>query len=494
MKGAQLRAPELAPPNLQRRSEDPALRDERQPPPGGPPKTPLKGARVDIDGLNLALEEGTGVATYGRNLATSLSDLGCSVGILYGSAAGGRDDLLAEISFFDPPDEFPKRKMRLARDAAAVMGASLGVRARRIRLSGAVITEDFSARVSGFDRILNVRSLFKTANTYFDVFGRTLNVTVPDPPALMHWTYPVPITVKGALNIYTVHDLVPLRLPHTTLDHKRRYLRLVRILAEQADHLVTVSESSRQDIMDLLGVPPTRVTNTYQSIDMEGWGSEASMEAVRAEVSGVFGLTPGEYLLFFGAIEPKKNLGRLIQAYLAANLSTPLVIVGRRAWKSARELRLLGYEASQRPGQPLVRRTGREVAAAQRVLEIDYAPRRLLGSLIRGAKAVMFPSLYEGFGLPVLEAMSLGAPVLTSLTSSLPEVAGEAALMVDPYDVTAISAAIVRLDRDADLRAQLSMRGPAQAAKFSASAYKQRLVEVYSGLGLGGSSARASSE
>jgi glycosyltransferase involved in cell wall biosynthesis len=443
--------------------------------------TAFRRARVDIDGFNLALEEGTGVATYGRNLSFRLAEMGCRVGVLYGRPTTGRDDLAQEVSFFDPMEVQPKRWIRRLRSAAAVVGAVPGVRARRINLSGAVIAEDFRARLPHFDELYNVSRLFQLAADYFLAFGRPLKVVMDQPPDVMHWTYPLPIEVAGARNIYTLHDLVPLRLPHTTLDRKRRYLKLVRMLAERADHLVTVSEASRSDIIEILGVEPERVTNTYQAVDIPPGVFERTQQSIADEVGGVFGLPYKGYFLFFGAIEPKKNVNRLIQAYLAANVSSPLVIVGKRAWKSTQELKLLGLDEMR--GE-MARLAGADTPAARRIVRINYAPRGMLMSLIQGAKAVLFPSLYEGFGLPVLEAMALGAPVITSNTSSLPEVAGDAALMVDPYDPHALTAAVRTFEADAGLRAELAARGLERARVFSKEAYAARLGRLYRGLGL----------
>jgi glycosyltransferase involved in cell wall biosynthesis len=295
----------------------------------------------------------------------------------------------------------------------------------------------------------------------------------------MHWTYPLPLKVPGAKNIYTLHDLVPLRLPHTTLDVKRRYLRLCRMLVRDADHIVTVSEASRNDIIGLLGADPEKVTNTWQAVDIPAKFSAKPEALARAEVEGSTGLAWGGYFLFFGAIEPKKNVGRLIEAYLASESPHPLVLVGKRAWKSEEELRLLFDDnirwISEENGRLVTRR---------KIILLDYAPFRLLVSLIRGARAVLFPSLYEGFGLPALEAMSLGTPVLTSNTASLPEVVGDAAIQVDPYDVQALAEGIRALDADAELRARLALAGPKQAEQFSCERYDRRLAALYASLGL----------
>jgi len=191
-----------------------------------------------------------------------------------------------------------------------------------------------------------------------------------------------------------------------------------------------------------------------------------------AQIEGGLGLDWKGYFLFFGAIEPKKNLARLVEAYLASAVQCPLVIVGGKAWLEDEELGLL---TPQLAGGKTVDGADR----GDRIRHFDFMPYSLLARLIRGARAVLAPFLYEGFGLPVLETMLMGTPVLASTTGSLPEVAGEAALLVDPYDVDEIREAIRILDADADVRAELAARGLIQAQKFSEAAYGARLTELY---------------
>ena len=157
-------------------------------------------------------------------------------------------------------------------------------------------------------------------------------------------------------------------------------------------------------------------------------------------------------------------MGRLIEAYLSTNVTAPLLVVGHPAWKHHLEL---GFLNALGP------------AAQGRVRRFDHLPANLLITLIRGARAVLFPSLYEGFGLPVLEAMTLGTPVLTSREGSTPEVAGEAGLLVDPYDVGAIAQGIRALDADPELCADLARRGIEQAKHFSPERFRQNLEELY---------------
>jgi glycosyltransferase involved in cell wall biosynthesis len=182
-------------------------------------------------------------------------------------------------------------------------------------------------------------------------------------------------------------------------------------------------------------------------------------EELQRWLAGVFRLKFGGYFLYFGALEPKKNIGRLLEAYLFSFCRIPLVLVGGRAWKSEREAEI--------------------IAANRSIRQLDYVPFGQLTRLIRGAKAVIFPSLSEGFGLPVIEAMALGTPVLTSREGSLPEIAGEAALLVDAYDTDDIAEGMRRLDSDAELRARLSARGVAQARRFDSASYQRRLSAFY---------------
>ena len=428
--------------------------------------------RVFIDGYNLAISQGTGVATYARNLSHALHGIGKQVGVLHGKRAGkARDPLAREVGFFDPPEGVLPLWLADIFRAIKLWNRPFGLNAWTVPVSGAVINQGMPY----YDEIWNVSDMFQLAQVQHELIGRMLRVTIPGgAPDVMHWTYPFPIKVRGALNIYTMHDLVPMRLPATTLDNKRRYLKIARAIAAEADHIVTVSEHSRKDIIDLLHVPPERVTNTYQAVDVPITLRSKPMNLVRDEIAGSFGLTAGSYFLFFGAIEPKKNIGRLIEAYLASGVAGPLVIVGKKAWKSEGELRLLFNDHMQ-----YLQTEGAYTYTRNRVVHLEYAPFPLLVSLIRGARAVMFPSLYEGFGLPVLEAMQLGAPVMTSNTSSLPELVGDAALTVDPYDVSAMSQAIRALDTNSDLRNRLAARGPAQAELFSPARYQERLRGLY---------------
>jgi glycosyltransferase involved in cell wall biosynthesis len=438
----------------------------------------MKKPFVMIDGMNLGLEKGTGVATYARNLSYGLRDIGCEVGVLYGGRSSpGIELLMKEIAFFDSNVGTPPKWLALLRGLRETIVAPAGFAATEIQLTGRVIYETYKSKMPYFDSLWNARDLFQRARLSYRWWKSLNRVHLPRVPKVMHWTYPIPLRVKGCKNIYTLHDLVPLRLPYTTLDNKRRYYRLVKKIAARAHHIVTVSECSKNDLINLLGIPEDKITNTYESVSIPAKYRDKPDEVVKREIEGTFGLKHRGYFLFYGSIEPKKNIGRLIEAYLGSNVTTPLVIVGAQAWKSEQELRLMDKDHLH----SLVL-YGNETRIKRRIMQLEYAPFNLLVSLIRGAKATLFPSLYEGFGLPVLESMLLGTPVLSSNTSSIPEIAGTAALLVDPYDTRAIAEGIRELDTNASLREELVAKGRVQAGVHSEDRHQKRLKDLYSRL------------
>ena len=422
-------------------------------------------ARVCIDGFNLSLAKGSGIATYGRTLYDGLAGLGFETQILMGSPrAPGGNALLNEIAL---SDAVPVKQTRRS------VSRFLSNRTTRPVLEAVPVArsgEVIAPRTDILDRadvVWSCQNVFHNANWDYGAHGRFTELRLG--PAggnaradVTHWTSVLPIREVRSANLYTIHDVVPLRLPQATLDDKARYFNMCAEICRKADHVVTVSEQSRADIIRLFGIEEARITNTYQAVDVAAARSEIGDEEVAAEVESALGLPWRGYFLYFGAVEPKKNIGRLVEAYLTSGVKTPLVVVGGQSWLEEGETDLVD--------SPL---------AAERVRRFDYLPRQLLISLVRGARATLFPSIYEGFGLPVLESMALGTPVLTSNSGALAEVAGDAALLVNPLDVRGIKRGIQALDADEAMRGALAARGLGQAEKFSAQAYQDRLAALY---------------
>jgi len=423
---------------------------------------------ICIDGFNIALAQGSGIATYGRNLLSSLQRLDFETQVLFGPARKlGSDPVLNEVLLADATEATPSVNKRARFISTATSG--MGRTVRPVRASGEVIWPSRSGGKPAADTFWAAQNLFYYAHRAFQAYGSITPVRFGEGPApdIMQWTATLPMKARTSLNLYTIHDLIPLRLPHSTMENKQRYSALVKEIASTADHIVAVSENTRQDVIRLLGVEEDRVTNTYQAVEVPAALANRPEDDVRLELEGIFNLGWKDYFLYFGAIEPKKNLGRIVESYLASGSEKPLVIVGGRAWLEGPELSLL--EQVQRDGGP----------GAQKLRRYEYMPYSMLVSLIRGARSVLFPSLYEGFGLPVLEAMQLKTAVLTSTAGSLPEVADDAALLVDPYDTQAITRGIQALDADDGLVDGLVDRGMIRAKAFSVAAYEQRLADLY---------------
>jgi len=433
--------------------------------------------RIFFDGLNLALERGTGIATYSRILTQVAHSLGHEVGVVYSSPhALAKDARLRDAAFFDARQ--PKRiagfRCHLAYVADHFRCYS-AIRPAAVNLDGMVVADRFRDRLPAQDYAYVARNLFSNADAYFYLTRNFVTLAFDQQPDIFHWTYPMPLRAKNALNIYTIHDLVPLRFPSMTLANKRQMYRLFKKIAARADHIVTVSENSRRDIIELLGVDERRVTNTHQAVRFPQEYADRSEQVIANLLAETFGLDCRNYLLFFGALEPKKNVVRLIEAYRVSGVDLPLVIVSGGGWQNDVEEKLIAQYGSDRPSNSVRPLKGR-------VHRLDYVGLSMLVALISGARAVLAPSLYEGFGLPVLESMSLGTPVVTSRESSLPEIAGEAALLVNPYDPDDIARAIKCVVEDADLWAELSRRGRMQAAKFSVQRYRERVGSLYDAL------------
>lgn len=431
---------------------------------------------ICIEGHNLSLPTGSGIATYGRTLLGGLRAIGVGGQILHAPPRPIRSDLLLrEVLTADARwKQLDKLRAPLANRRVQVALARFGRSAHHVAPTGSILWPD-NSRDPAADAYWLSEDLFRIANRAFNNDRTFIPVRfVPSDlaPDAMHWTCPTPVKARSTPNIYTIHDLIPLKLPHTTLDDKRRFFDLCRAIVRDADHIVTVSNTTRTDLIQMLGADEKRITTTWQSADLPPSVTNRSEAEAAEEIESSFGLPWKSYFVHFGAIEPKKNLGRLVEAYLRSSSQTPLVVVGAKAWMDEQESGFLDELIMSGWG------------AGGRLRKYDYLPRNMLLNLVRGARATLFPSLYEGFGLPVLESMMLGTPVLASRTGSLPEIAGDAAVFVDPYDIDDMAGGLRALDCDADLRAELSTQGVARAAHFSPASYAERLRSLYRELGV----------
>ncbi len=276
------------------------------------------------------------------------------------------------------------------------------------------------------------------------------SVLLQPPDVLFVPAHVIPLLHPRA-SVVTIHDLGYLLFPAAHTAARRLELRLTTLWSTRAArHLIAISQATRAALVQRYRVDPAKISVVYHGL--APWFRPIDDPAQAHIVRERYGIGPHPYFLYVGTVQPRKNLQRLIAAFAAADLpsTTHLLIAGKRGWLT---------EA--------IERQAHSAGVKERVRFTGYVADADLPALLSEALAFVFPSLYEGFGMPVLEAMACATPVLTSSTSALPEVAGDAALLVDPSDTQAIAAALTRLAHNPDLRAALRERGRQRAAQFT---------------------------
>ncbi|GAN97283.1 glycosyl transferase [Komagataeibacter europaeus NBRC 3261] len=269
----------------------------------------------------------------------------------------------------------------------------------------------------------------------------------------MFWTYPLAARVQNTVNVVVIHDLIPLTHPELTGIRPDVLQQLLLRLVTRMDVVVTVSETVRQQIVDRLDVPADKVINLYQLAGVSQHEREQLVDAPQ--------VAPRDCFICIGRVEKRKNIERLVEAHARSGTGRPLVLVGP-------------------DGDDMPDFTAR--TPQQQIIRVPWCSRASLLRALADAHALLFPSLAEGFGLPIIEAMSLGIPVLTSRGGATEEVAGNAAILVDPHDVRDIARGIMFLDNmTAGTQAWDNLRraGLQQVEKFSFSAQAKRLAGFY---------------
>ena len=280
---------------------------------------------------------------------------------------------------------------------------------------------------------------------------------------VLHAQYLLPHHLR-CRTVLTVHDILYERFPEyfTKWDYHRQRIG-VRWSCHRAGHVITVSQASKRDLMELYGLDPSHVSVTYPGPD--SCYEPMDRTDARARVRSRYGIE-GDFLLYVGAIQPRKNIPRLLSAFAQVKaerkLPHKLVIVGPRAWMAKEAFEALKTNWARND-----------------VIVTGYVPRDDLPYFYNAAEAFVYVSLCEGFGLPLVEAMACGTPMVTSLGSSLEEVAGAAAILVDAKDEAAIAGAIEKVVSDSELRAKLREKGLARSKEFSCHKMALETQEIY---------------
>lgn len=276
-------------------------------------------------------------------------------------------------------------------------------------------------------------------------------------------TFLAPLYVRRC--VLTIMDMIAFKFPHfypPDLEFTNLLRQCLPTLSKQAARIITISESSKRDIVDILQIPAERVVVTplAASTQYQLMNDQKIIERIKAK----YGIM-GSYICHLGTLEPRKNIVALVKAYAklkAKSLPHFLLLVGNKGWFCEEIF----------------------IAISQLGLEKDviipgYVGDEDVPALLNGADLFVYPSFYEGFGLPILEAMSCGVPVITSNVSSLPEVVGDAAILIDPNDVDQLAAAMEKVLSDASLKEELRRKGLERAKQFSWDKTAYKTLRVY---------------
>lgn len=281
------------------------------------------------------------------------------------------------------------------------------------------------------------------SQTVWPVFlrrGRKLVALAPSPfEAMINPSLP---------QVVIIHDIEPLLFPRQCPRQTYFFRYVLPVILRKSKKIIAVSHNTKNDLIKEYRIDSQKIEVIYEGYDKTVFNPNVSAEFVTKK----YGLN--DYCLYVGRLVPHKNLARLIKAFSLVSREVKdlqLVIVGRKNRRFSSE-----FESR-----------AKDSGVFNRILFLDWVPLEDLAPLYKRAKVLVYPSLYEGFGLPPLEAMACGTPVITSNISSLPEVVGDAALLVDPYNVEDIANSIVKVIRDQDLSARLSNKGLQRASQFS---------------------------
>jgi|GEM_PF-3471363 len=413
-----------------------------------------------LDGLNFELQRGTGIKTYSRSVVAALHAAGHSVDILSQArfiVSGNESPLVAYTKATTGQSQQRKSLVQKILDEAKA--ANSGFRGR-ISLSDAAerqkLVDALAAEWAFIDHLQVSPGLFLKS---FAKAGLGMGLTkAPGTHDIFFLTSPIPVRQPGAMNVLTVHDVIPLSHPHLVASSSlvsRALKRTLQYSLASADKVICVSETSKQEMLKLFKVDERKLHVVYQPCRFSLMQEQPVSHdpAILQEL----GLGDEPYVLFLGAIEPKKNLLNLLKAIEQHPDIPNLVVIGQFAWSSDREKAMIDKLGA-------------------RVKHLGYLNENQMQAALSNAKAFVFPSIIEGFGLPVLEALWKGIPCVISDIPVFRELFSGKAILVQPDEPDSIAAGIqqaIHQEQDKTLQVQKEIR-----SHFSLESFSQQLVEV----------------
>jgi glycosyltransferase involved in cell wall biosynthesis len=363
----------------------------------------------------------------------------------------------------------------------------------RIGIDAHAIGSKSSGNETYYQQLLKHLATVQTNGSYFVVYYTRLAAAERVPvsekfhwkrirPATWFWRIPIAFPLefqREKLDVFHAQYIIPpfcncktvTTIPDIAYEHYPEFFSnvdtlaaklLIRSAAKKADHIITVSDYSKNDISRTYSIDPERITVTYEGAGLEFFPRDKAQ--CREHIARNYGIK-SPFVLYVGRLQERKNLRRLLSAYarlIKQGAEENLVIVGKKDWMTEN---LESYAKS--------------LGLTDSVIFTGYIPSADLPVVYNAAEAFVYPSIFEGFGLPVVEAMACGLPVLTSYGSSLQEVAGDAALLVDPFSEESIAQGLANLLGDSSLRVRLGQAGLARSATFSFQRTAEQTMRVY---------------
>lgn len=364
--------------------------------------------------------------------------------------------------------------MRIAIDARLSFSFQGGITQYTLNLIRALTAIDHNNTYAVFQRRADQRiiasqntlrrvNLWTPAHHPLEQYLLSLELLAQRGIDLIHWTDFIPPFYNRRPSVITVHDLAFLLYPHFLTRDSAKYYGLIDQAVRRADHIIAVSEATKRDLVRLTGTPPKKITVIYEAAEPIYFPihDQDALDGIRSKHR-----LPAQYILFVGTVEPRKNLKTLVHAFdlLRTNYKSEahLVITGKPGWLCEDVYQLV-----------------EELNLQNQVQFLGRVPTADLPLLYNAAHMLVLPSFYEGFGLPPLEAMACGIPVIVSNTSAMPEIVGDAALRIEPEDAEGFAVAMNRLLTEVDLRADMIAKGRKRVKCFSWDRAAQETIEVY---------------
>jgi glycosyltransferase involved in cell wall biosynthesis len=448
--------------------------------------------KILISGNHLPLEGGTGLSSYSQSLLKAVKSNKHIVNVLYDAndMPGNTPISFARViqalrvleynsCKIDPSNLFILKKYLEQRGGVAKSLLQYALRYRttcqEFHVDQYRVAETLPRFFKNVESVYNYPYLFSVCDRIAALVNRTVKLTFSNSkskPDIVHLTSPIPLSFKDTPLVTTVHDIIPLNYPGLTSSKLKRYERAHELAFDASELILCVSQRTAEDVQAWFNIPDEKIMVTHQCVDIDKELIDSNAKGLAFYLEKNFSLSVGGYFVFYGAIEPKKNIDRIVAAHRNSETTKPLLLIGANGWMSDRAIRAINSEKA-------ISSIGSKKG---RVLTLGYLPREDLLKVVQGAKALVFPSLYEGFGLPVLEAMTLGTPVITSKMGGLAEVAGDACLTVDPLSIGSIATGIDLLDKDDSVCKDLKRRGLIQAEKFSPKKYHEKIDIAYNSI------------